>query len=461
LKHDYILQTLSPGGIPTDDEYGKTAKLWWKYNLFDGDESRLTFDMMTRLIELLVTVHPGFRNSLRSTYRFAFLDEFQDTNRPQYDFVKTTFRESSTVITAVGDEKQYIMSFAGALEDAFGEFDQDFKANKHSLEMNFRSSPDLVAIQRVLVQDMDPNAVHTVSQGTNDISEDACEIIRCATVEEEACLVADEIESRQGEGITGDRFAVIVRQKSSSFLPALKREFDSRGMKIRDDGEVQNLLSEDITDILLTFLRLGATKKPGKAWSESLKILCDLRRVYTQERSEIKGVERELEAFRRTLHDKMKLRLPSDTLESKELVLEIADFLGVDSLRASSPKYQQERDLARWVKKFVEHLASVCESNSEWIEALDEFEGIDTTPVMTLYKSKGLEYYTVFFVGLENGTWWTLKREPEETRKQFFVAFSRAEQRVVVTSCENRDQTDEVDELYNLLRSAGVKERVL
>jgi superfamily I DNA/RNA helicase len=71
-------------------------------------------------------------------------------------------------------------------------------------------------------------------------------------------------------------------------------------------------------------------------------------------------------------------------------------------------------------------------------EAVHNLKGLDSIPVMTIHKSKGLEFNTVIFVGLEDGAFWNYHREPDEDRSVFFVALSRAIKRVVFTLCDNR-----------------------
>ena len=118
------------------------AKYWWNACLHMGTNSRLTFPMMGRLVELLLRTNPKICNALRATYTHVFMDEFQDTTHIQYDLVKTAFIDSLTILTAVGDNKQQIMRWAMALDNAFGEFEKDFQAQRIQLSYNYRSSPE-------------------------------------------------------------------------------------------------------------------------------------------------------------------------------------------------------------------------------------------------------------------------------------------------------------------------------
>ncbi|MGY4173478.1 3'-5' exonuclease [Bradyrhizobium sp. USDA 4529] len=76
---------------------------------------------------------------------------------------------------------------------------------------------------------------------------------------------------------------------------------------------------------------------------------------------------------------------------------------------------------------------------------------------MTIHKSKGLEYHTVVFVGLDDGAWFNFEKQSHEEAASFFVAFTRAKQRVVFTYCARRGQRDDIAPLYDLLKQAGVQ----
>jgi len=98
------------------------------------------------------------------------------------------------------------------------------------------------------------------------------------------------------------------------------------------------------------------------------------------------------------------------------------------------------------------------------IVTLDQFCGLDTIPIMTVHKSKGLEYHTILFVGLEDGAFWTFNTQQDEDKSTFFVALSRAKMRVVFTFSKMREglyrknqarQTIRV--IFDELEKAGVK----
>ncbi len=98
------------------------------------------------------------------------------------------------------------------------------------------------------------------------------------------------------------------------------------------------------------------------------------------------------------------------------------------------------------------------------ISALDMLVGKDTIPVMTIHKSKGLEYHTVIFIGLEDGAFWSFQQQPDEDKCAFFVALSRAKERVIFTFSKKRegrfgiqDQTaNKIKVLFDELLKSGI-----
>jgi superfamily I DNA/RNA helicase len=103
------------------------------------------------------------------------------------------------------------------------------------------------------------------------------------------------------------------------------------------------------------------------------------------------------------------------------------------------------------------HLETSSKGAKDWASALDTYEGLHAIPLMTIHKSKGLEYHTVIFVGLDDGAWFNFGKQSQEETAGFFVAFTRAKQRVVFTYCAQRGTRAAIAPLYDLLKQAGVQ----
>jgi superfamily I DNA/RNA helicase len=133
-------------------------------------------------------------------------------------------------------------------------------------------------------------------------------------------------------------------------------------------------------------------------------------------------------------------RLPKLKTRTKSLLEFILDFIGHEKIWEAYPEYKQHKRFEDVIDKLADYLTENCKliSDNDWNAVLDSFEGKDSVPIMTIHKSKGLEYQTVVFVGLEDSAWWSFAKQPEESRAAFFVAFSRAKQRVIFTYCKKR-----------------------
>lgn len=95
------------------------------------------------------------RNSIRQTYSDIFLDEFQDCTNLQYELVKLAFLGTKIRLTAVGDTKQKIMGWAGAMDGIFQTFTDDFNAVPLNMYRNFRSKPQLLRVQNEIIRRLD------------------------------------------------------------------------------------------------------------------------------------------------------------------------------------------------------------------------------------------------------------------------------------------------------------------
>ncbi|HLT82513.1 MAG TPA: 3'-5' exonuclease [Cyclobacteriaceae bacterium] len=90
-----------------------------------------------------------------------------------------------------------------------------------------------------------------------------------------------------------------------------------------------------------------------------------------------------------------------------ELIHTMIDYANADRIRAIFPQYKQSAYLTKMLSDFEKTLGDYLVSAKSFKDALDQFCGLDTIPIMTVHKSKGLEYHTILFVGLEDGAFWT------------------------------------------------------
>ncbi|MDO9295880.1 UvrD-helicase domain-containing protein [Bradyrhizobium sp.] len=452
---------LVPPTTPTIEQWA--ANEFWKSWLHNGSHSALTFPMIGRLAELLIRTNPMVREALRLTYSHLFMDEFQDTTQVQFDLAKTIFAGSQTIVTAVGDNKQQIMRWAMAMDDPFAPFEADFSAKRTPLHNNYRSSPDLVRIQEIFAKALDGTAEKPISKSKGTIVGNSCEVWDFPSADVEAAnlaaFVADEMKAYD---LKPRDFAILVRMKAAEYLKKLEPAFVENGLSIRNEaaqvGKValQELFTEPVSDVLTAILRLAASDGAGRYWTVCFETICHFWGLTFDDDDRRAKAANSLQAFADGLITKFP-KPPTDEATAKRIVEDVVSFVGQSNLLALSPAYRQ----GNWYRHVCEaatfHLEASSKNAADWTGALDSYEGLHAVPLMTVHKSKGLEYHTVLFVGLDDGAWFNFGKQSHEETAGFFVAFTRAEQRVVFTYCALRGSRAGVAPLYDLLKQAGVQ----
>jgi superfamily I DNA/RNA helicase len=466
---DFERRHLLGSPLPADGWMNPTVGQWaadrfWQGALHGGQKGRLSFPMIGRLAELLLRLNPMARDALRLTYSHLFMDEFQDTTQVQYDLVKAIFLGTDIVITAVGDNKQQIMRWAMAMHDPFGAFNTDFGAKHTPLHNNYRSSPELVRIQHQLARALDQNAVEPVSKAGATITGDACAIWDFPTPDIEAARLAAFIASEmKAHGLGPRDFVLLVRQRADRYAAVLEPQFRAAGIALRNEagtvGDItlQELLPDEVSTLLVGILRLAMTARAGRFWTDSQETIGALRGINPDDGSAQARFSATLDRFVTELRARHPTP-PTTIAAAATLTADIVDFIGRDQLLAAHPAYAQGGWLEKIVSAATLHLEASSRSVKAWTDALDAYEGVHSVPLMTIHKSKGLEYHTVVFVGLDDDAW---RRSFEEDRVEatsgFFVAFTRAKQRVIFTYCIQRGTRTAITALYRLLLDAGVQ----
>lgn len=454
--------------LPLDAWSNPTVGQWaadrlWQTSLHEGKKSVLSFPMIGRLAELLLRVNPMARDALRLTYSHLFMDEFQDTTQIQYDLVRTIFLGTDTIITAVGDNKQQIMRWAMAMDDPFAAFDADFAGKRTPLYNNYRSSPELVRIQHVLAQALDARAVAPISKTTGTIAGDSCAIWDFSTPEVEAARLAAFVAAEMKTHNLGPRdFVLLVRQKAPDYAAVLEPAFNAAGIPLRNEAGtvgavmLQELLAEEASELAIAILRLAMTNRAGRYWTECQEALAALQGITPDDEVAQSRVARELDAYALNL-SKTHPTPPRSKAAARAIIDDIISFVGRGRLIAAHPAYGQGGWLEKVLDAAAVHLSASSASGGDWSTALDAYEGVHAIPLMTIHKSKGLEYHSVIFVGLDDGAWWSFANDHIEATAGFFVAFTRAKQRVVFTYCARRGARSKIAALYGLLEKAGVR----
>lgn len=452
-----LLQTQYPTAIGA-----WAAHQWWMRWLQTTPQSFLSFPMIGRLAELLLRTNPQIASALQTTYGFVFLDEFQDTTRVQFDLLETAFSGADAVNSAVGDNKQRIMGWAEALDDAFATFEHVFPAQRINLCMNFRSSPELVAVQRGMIAELDSRAERPTASRVATGLTDACSVWLFPDSATEAGHVADKIVELCNSGVAPRDICVLVKQRVDVYADPLIKALAFRNIAGRNEAKVQDLLVEPVVELIILFLRCAAGD--NSAWPAAVQAFAELSPSANERKQR---PERVLAQFIR--------KLKSETDGNKwghetitVVVKSVVEFLDPDAIRSEFPQYRQGNYLTETLKNLRDLLVSNAASGASLGELLDVTLGMNSIPIMTIHKSKGLEYDTVIFLGLEDDAFWSFTTQADEDRCAFFVAFSRAKNRALFTFSESRvsragyrpkkQSRAAISSLYQMLQRAGAVE---
>lgn len=440
------------------------ASEWLLQQLNGANVSKLSFVTLNRLAELIVRANPKIARALRMTYPYVFVDEFQDTSFAQYDFLLSTFGQAGTVVTAVGDHKQRIMGWAGARQDAFEQFEADFRAERVNLLFNFRSSPELVRVQHFVAQALDPQSPQIQSQTLGQLDSDVVQVwkSRSTAVEGQqlARWIAADLITRQKQP---KDYVLLVRQRADQFEDELQPVFEAAGLSIRNENKaigrtnVQDLMVDEAAAIALATLRLSSGERSAAAWLTLSSAIYVIRGVDEEDEIQRYRADQDIQGFLDALGREVRVQMPS-TEFAAEIARRIFTFLDVAAMAAAYSAYTRNDLLEIMAEAFSLHLQQSAREAMTWSNCIDRFLGTQDISMMTVHKSKGLEYDTVFFIGLDDQSWWSHTPRNPEGIATFFVALSRAKQRAIFLFCTGRGRRDRVSELYQLLTDAGVEE---
>lgn len=396
----------------------------------------ITFGDMVPLATTIVRTNPIALTAIRQTYSHVFLDEFQDCTEQQYELISGCFLGSNAELTAVGDTKQRIMGWAGALEGIFELYAADFNAQPLNLYQNFRSKPRLRRVQNAMIRVMDPTAA--VGDENLPGCEGAIELVDADDASHEAELIARAINGWMESGISPSEIAILVSRDQQYYCQHLRAALGVEGIPYREEDRIQDLASEPIarliTDVLLV---AGTSSSPG-----AYRRLIDIA-VYSQ------SVDEEQEYRARSRWDRFimetSLAIQSGAITDgardglKAIVDGLIAVIGRDTVVALSSDYSQGNRLDTLIESTLERLHDVLVRENDIGIALSSFSADRAVRIMSIHKSKGLEFDTVVVMGVENETFWG---DPDEQRSAYFVAVSRAKNCLVLTTAAKRARPD-------------------
>ncbi len=439
----------------------------------------MDFDDLLTLTFKLFQEHEDIRKKYADRFDFLLVDEYQDTNHAQMRIVMQLCKEKERVC-AVGDDSQSIYSFRGANIDNILSFQSRFKeARLFKLEQNYRSTQSIVEAANSLIKH-NSNQIPKHVYSKNDKGESL--IYKPAySDKEEALIVCREIKriKRQDDCQYSD-FAILYRTNAQS--RSFEEEFRKQGIPYRIYGGLSFFQRKEIKDVIAYF-RLVANPDDEEAFKRIINYpsrgignttlakiaTCALDNhvsfwqvISSPEHYGLgvnKGTLAKLESFRLMITGFVEKSASMNAFDLGDTIVKESG-ISADIYKSGS---RDPEDLARQenleellggMQSFVEE----CREEGREQEAYltDYLQGValltdldskgdDDEPrvsLMTVHASKGLEFPTVFVVGLEENIFpsaiVSTLRELEEERRLLYVAITRAEKHCVFTSAKNR-----------------------
>ena len=396
----------------------------------------ITFADMVPLAQTIVNANLAARNAVRQTYSHVFLDEFQDCTADQYGLILACFGGTSAILTAVGDTKQSIMGWAGALEGIFQTFADAFDALPRNLYQNFRSAPRLRRMQNAMVMVMDPPAALADADIVGDEGEIA--ILRFGDDDEEAVSLTARIRGLIDDGIAPSEIAVLVSKQQNLYCKRLIAAFELAEIPFREEDKEQDLASEPAVCLFIDFLLIASGTRQPAAYRRLLDFVVfnhgyDDEREYQLRSSWDRFVT---ETRRQIAVGEIDLTQMNDL---QALAIALVNALGRDNLVALSPDYAFGGRLDQLIEQALERAHLLLQDGVDAVTALASFSADSAVRIMSVHKSKGLEFDTVVLLGVEKETFWG---ELSAERAAYFVGISRAKQRLWLTACCYRHRPD-------------------
>ena len=439
----------------------------------------MDFDDLLTLTFKLFQEHEDIRKKYADRFDFLLVDEYQDTNHAQMRIVMQLCKEKERVC-AVGDDSQSIYSFRGANIDNILSFQSRFKeARLFKLEQNYRSTQSIVEAANSLIKH-NSNQIPKNVYSKNDKGERL--IYKPAySDKEEALIVCREIKriKRQDDCQYSD-FAILYRTNAQS--RSFEEEFRKQGIPYRIYGGLSFFQRKEIKDVIAYF-RLVANPDDEEAFKRIINYpargignttlakiaTCALDNhvsfwqvISSPEHYGLgvnKGTLAKLESFRLMISGFVEKSASMNAFDLGDTIVKESG-ISADIYKSGS---RDPEDLARQenleellggMQSFVEECREEGREQeaylTDYLQGVALLTDLDSkgdddelrVSLMTVHASKGLEFPTVFVVGLEENIFpsaiVSTLRELEEERRLLYVAITRAEKHCVLTSAKNR-----------------------
>ena len=443
------------------------ARLYGEYEKFKKKNNALDFDDLILLALRLLENNKDLRDKYSNLFKYVFVDEYQDTNRAQYQLIRllTTNHDN---ICVVGDSDQSIYSWRGADINNILDFEKDYKRAKAiMLEQNYRSTQNILDAANLLIQNnserKDKNLWTDNKKGDDVIYK------KVNDERQEASDVVNLIYQMNNDGIPFREMAILYRTNAQSRLFEEKLMYE--GLPHKVVGGIKFYDRKEVKDILAyMFFMVNTTD------DQSLKRIINTPKrgigATTVQKLESYALSTDQSMFNAIFDENLKSTLTASTINKlksfSNTIIELINYSTEISLGEMAwmifekSGYQKMLVDSKTIedKSRIENIESLINavtefekdnpeaSLSEYLQNVSLLSDVDKTTeeqgvsLMTIHAAKGLEYDVVFLTGMEEGLFpnrMALEEGGlEEERRLCYVAITRARKRLFISSCMNR-----------------------
>lgn len=477
----------------TDEFQELVAQLYKEYNERLFKANAMDFDDLLVNMVVMLDTHPDLLHKYQHRFRFILVDEYQDTNFAQYTILKKLAAVHEN-LTVVGDDAQSIYSFRGANIQNILNFQKDYPdAKVYKLEQNYRSTGTIVQAANSIIANNKYQLQKNVFT-ENPVGE-PIRILTAASELDEAQRVVDSLrEQKMVHGYYNRHFAVLYRTNAQS--RAIEDGLRRASIPYRVFGGLSFYKRKEIKDVL-AYLRLGLNPHDEEAFKRvvnyptrgigdtTLERLLTVARSQgtslweTAQNAEALGLGRSAAALQLFVTLVQSFQAMAPTEPAHETVTYVARHSGIlkelhkENTPESRSRWENVQELINAAREYTENEAVTDKSLKGFLAEIalytdqdqKEEENPDYVTLMTIHAAKGLEFKSVFVVGLEEDLFPSAmsinsREDMEEERRLFYVAVTRAEERLALTHARSRFRfgslthpepsrfLDEVDEQY-------------
>jgi DNA helicase-2/ATP-dependent DNA helicase PcrA len=406
------------------------AQVYPRYQQTLTNNNALDFDDLLFETVNLLKASPEALEKYQTQFEFIMVDEYQDTNKAQYQITKLLSQNSKNLYV-VGDMSQAIYSFRGADYRNILNFKTDYpEAKIYSLEQNYRSTQNILDAAKHIIKN---NTSHiSLNLWTEKGSGDAPFYYTAESEKDEARFISEEIKK---SGRPHKDFAILYRTNAQS--RNMEESLIRNNIPYRIYGGLKFYARKEIKDII-AYLRVIHNPKDSVAWERIVNV--PPKGIGDKSKETLKNNGWNLEEI------VTKTKLPFDdwieksaersTLETMDEIIKIAEYIeyladGSDEALSRIENIKELRSVASEftdLEEFLENVALIESSDKPNRKNQPEQ---DFVSLMTIHSAKGLEFPVVFLVGMEEGLFPHSQSlgelaELEEERRLCYVAVTRA-----------------------------------